>query len=136
MAIKESIETNILALHCLRTHWVYSCEPLVETYVCNHHESAHSFWTQLYLSLFIVSSKKMHPIILWTLMTHHTHIFRSWSGTSSTNSDFSVTQYLLLCDVMWRFRWNKASEKKIWDQFPHDWLFQFWSCNWLINEIM
>ena len=49
MTIKESVGTNILALHCFRTHWVYSCESLVETYVCNHHESAHSFWTQLYL---------------------------------------------------------------------------------------
>ena len=50
MTIKESIGTNISALHCFRTHWVYSCEPLVETCVCNHHESAHSFWTQLYIS--------------------------------------------------------------------------------------
>ena len=31
MTIKESIGTNILALHCLRMHLVYSCEPLVET---------------------------------------------------------------------------------------------------------
>ena len=91
----------------------------------------------MYLSQFIVSSKKKGPIILWTLMTHQTHIFRSWSGTSSTNSDFSVAQYLLLCDVMWPFRWNKASfDKKIWDQFPHNWLFQSWSWNWSINEIM
>ena len=63
MTIKESIGTNISAMHCFGTHWVYSCEPLVETYVCNY-ELAHSFWTQLYITWPARSLDLIPPVFL------------------------------------------------------------------------